>query len=55
MQEKAKWMELCEQAANEQDPLKLQALIAQICVLLENKERRLKGETLSVLSCAERD
>jgi hypothetical protein len=29
VQGKEKWMELCEQAANEQDPQKLQAVIAQ--------------------------
>jgi hypothetical protein len=38
-----KWMELCAQAAKEQDPEKLMELIAQINELLEAKERRLKG------------
>ena len=38
-----KWMELCEQAATEQDPEKLMELILQINRLLEAKERRLKG------------
>ena len=38
-----KWMELCEQAATEQDPEKLMELISQINRLLEAKERRLKG------------
>ena len=38
-----KWMELCAQAANEQDPEKLMQLIAQINQLLEAKERRLKS------------
>jgi hypothetical protein len=47
MQEKAKWMELCEQAANEQDPQKLQALIAEICALLADKERRLERQVAS--------
>jgi hypothetical protein len=37
------WMELCGQAANEQDPEKLMELITQINRLLEAKERRLKG------------
>jgi hypothetical protein len=37
-----KWMELCAQAAKEQDPDKLMDLIAQINQLLEAKERRLK-------------
>ncbi len=44
MQEKReRWMHLCEQAANEQDPEKLMALIAEINQLLEAKERRLKN------------
>jgi hypothetical protein len=38
-----KWMELCAQAAKEQDPDKLMDLISQIDELLEAKERRLKG------------
>ena len=38
------WMHLCEQAAVEQDPDKLMDLIKQINQLLEEKERRLKGE-----------
>jgi hypothetical protein len=37
------WMELCAQAAVEQDPDKLMRLIAQINQILEAKERRLKG------------
>ena len=37
------WMHLCEQAAVEQDPDKLMDLIKQINQLLEEKERRLKG------------
>jgi hypothetical protein len=42
MQEnKQKWMELCEQAADEQDPKKLAALILQINFVLEAKELRL--------------
>ena len=39
------WMHLCEQAAVEQDPDKLMDLIKQINQLLEEKERRLKGES----------
>ena len=38
---KERWMELCEQAANEQDPAKLMALVKEINDLLETKERRL--------------
>jgi divalent metal cation (Fe/Co/Zn/Cd) transporter len=45
MQEnKKKWMELCERAADEQDPKKLAALILQINGVLEVKELRLRGE-----------
>ena len=45
MQEnKKKWMELCEQAADEQDPKKLAALILQINYILEAKELRLTGK-----------
>ncbi len=36
-----RWMELCAQAANEQDPNKLLELVKQINDLLEEKERRL--------------
>ena len=45
MQEnKKKWMELCEQAANEQDPKKLASLILKINFMLEAKELRLIGK-----------
>ena len=45
MQEnKAEWMTLCEQAADEQDLKKLAALILQINSILEAKVLRLKGE-----------
>jgi len=36
-----KWMELCAQAANEQDSRKLMALINQISALLDAKHERL--------------
>jgi hypothetical protein len=36
-----KWMELCAQAANEQDSRKLMALINQISALLDAKQERL--------------
>ncbi len=36
------WLELCEQAANEQDPDKLLAIIREIDAALELKIRRLK-------------
>jgi hypothetical protein len=38
-----KWMELCAQAATEQDSRKLMALIDQISELLEAKQGRLIG------------
>ena len=45
MQEKKeKWMDLCELAADEQDPNKLLALITQINALLAAKQERLKGK-----------
>jgi len=40
-EKKERWMELCAQAAVEQDPEKLLALVAEINKLLEEKERRL--------------
>jgi len=40
---KEEWLQLCEQAVDEQDPQKLMALIAEITRLLEAKERRLRG------------
>lgn len=36
-----KWMELCAQAASEQDSQKLMALIKEITALLEAKQERL--------------
>ena len=42
-QQKEYWMQLCEQAANEQDPDRLMALVREINRLLEEKERRLKN------------
>jgi len=42
MQEKKeRWLELCAQAAVEQDPKKLMVLVKEINELLEQKERRL--------------
>jgi hypothetical protein len=38
---KEKWMELCEQAANEQDPKRLSVLIAAIIAALDAKQTRL--------------
>jgi len=50
--EKERWLQLCEQAAIEQDPTKLLALISEINRLLEAKEQRLrnvKGSSLTPL------
>jgi hypothetical protein len=41
--QKEKWMELCELAANERDARKLMALIAEIARLLEVKQQRLEA------------
>lgn len=42
------WMELCEQAAEEQDSAKLMELIVRINQLLEAKERRLKSNPAAI-------
>ena len=42
--EKERWLQLCEQAANEQDSTRLMALITEIDRLLEAKNVRLKAE-----------
>jgi hypothetical protein len=42
-EQKEEWMELCELAANEQDPKKLMVLIAEIDRILAAKEQRLKS------------
>jgi hypothetical protein len=39
-----KWMELCRQAANEQDLEKLAVLVLEINFMLEAKELRLSGK-----------
>ena len=39
-----RWQQLCEQAAEEQDPAKLMSLIEEINQLLETKEERLLRE-----------
>ena len=40
-EKRERWMELCAQAAIEQDPQKLMELVREINELLEEKERRL--------------
>jgi hypothetical protein len=42
---KEEWLELCQQAVNEQDPQKLMALIAKIARHLQAKEQHLKGQS----------
>jgi len=39
-----RWLELCLQAANEQDQTKFMALIQEINRLLDEKEERLRGQ-----------
>jgi hypothetical protein len=46
-EQRERWLQLCEQAATEQDPEKLMALIAEINRLLEAKERRLRQHPLA--------
>ena len=41
-EKKERWMELCEQAANEQDSDKLHRLVREITRLLDEKEENLK-------------
>jgi hypothetical protein len=47
MENKKKWRELCDQAADEQDPKKLAALILRINFMLEAKELRLTGKVVT--------
>ena len=41
---KERWLELCAQAADEQDSVKLLALVQEISRLLQEKEERLKAQ-----------
>ena len=41
------WLELCEQAATEQDPAKLYALVEEINRLLEEKQLRLNQKRMA--------
>ena len=43
MQDKERWMDLCAQAATEQDPKRLMELVKEIDRLLAEKEARLKA------------
>jgi hypothetical protein len=42
---KERWMQLCELAADEQNPAKLLALITEINDLLEKKRSKINGAT----------
>jgi len=42
-QGREEWEKLCEQAAMEQDPERLQVLTSEICRLLEEREQALKS------------
>jgi hypothetical protein len=42
MKDKARWVELCEQASVEQDPKKLMELVREITRLLDEKQERLR-------------
>lgn len=44
-QNKEPWLELCEQAANEQDPRRLIRLVTEINRLLDEKRKRLLAAT----------
>jgi hypothetical protein len=41
-QQKERWMELCEQASQEQDPNRLMKLVEEINRLLEQREQKPK-------------
>ena len=43
MENQEQWFRLCEQAAIEQDPLRLMELVTEIDRLLREKEERLKA------------
>jgi hypothetical protein len=44
-EQKERWMELCEQAANEQDGNRLIELVVEITRLLDEKEARLRRKS----------
>ena len=43
MEDKERWLQLCEQAALEQDPEKLMTLVHEINRLLAEREARIKA------------
>ena len=48
-EKKERWMQLAEQAANEQDSEILQELVLEIDRLLEEKQNRLRGDQPRIL------
>ena len=48
MQDRQKWLKLCEQTAVEQDSEKLLALVEQIDALLQIEEDRLRGSLRTI-------
>jgi hypothetical protein len=48
VENKERWMELCAQASQEQDPERLFKLVQEINNLLEEKEARLKKSRLTL-------
>ena len=46
-EKRERWMQLCEQAANEQDAEKLMVLIHEIDALLQEKENRLRRQDVN--------
>jgi len=50
-----KWMDLCAQAADEQDPQNLAVLILKINCMLEAKERRLTAKVPTTKPVVEGD
>jgi hypothetical protein len=52
-QTRERWRELCEQAANEQNPAKLLKLITEINRLLTEKQERLNFRWILGRSCRE--
>ena len=47
MESKERWLELCAQAAAEQDPEKLYAFVEEINQLLEEKQLRLNQKRMA--------
>jgi hypothetical protein len=52
-EKKERWMELCEQAANEQDSAKLLKLVTEINRLLDEKSKRIAGKESTKMECSQ--